>query len=249
MRHATASALLIAFTTISVVAQSSQRKPRPATSVEERTPQVIIAPQPDSPLSVTTSTRWSTPGREIFDLYIVVKNVDGRAVRSYTTRVDSGAGEFRKEQCFIQNIYVPGKVLQTEQTDGKSRFMGIEKGAPYTAFQVSVDYLEFTDGSVWGVDSCQSAEYLAGERAGGQAAIDAIQKMLRERGPDAVVAAIKEGSVSVEEQPGRTSRWEEGFRQGIATINQRILATYQNEGLSEIEAALRKPYDASIGAK
>src|SRR5262245_25289914 len=146
--------------------------------------------------------------------------------------------------CLIQNIYSPGKVLKQEQEDGKSRFLGFAKNVPPPPLQVSIDYVEFTDGSSWGGDSCHSVEFLAGERAGGDAAIKLLRNMLKEQGDQAVIETIR-GGLKVEMPDKQSARWSEAFSRGVETIGYRVMDAYQKEGESEVEVVLSKPYDAS----
>ena len=80
--HILRPAFLVAFIGSCLSAQTEQRPPRSGASRDTQTPQIIVASQPDSALSVSTSTRWAAAGREILDLYIVVKNTYPKSVRS-----------------------------------------------------------------------------------------------------------------------------------------------------------------------
>ena len=173
-----------------------------------QTPEVIIVSQPDSPLLITTTSRWATPGAEILDLYVVVKNRDTKSIRAFTTRIDFYERK-PSEACIVDNIYFPDKVLKQDEGDGKSRFLALKNA---TAIQVSVDYVEFVEGSTWGQDTCQTVEYLAGERAGGDAAIKCFKNLINEKGTKAVVEIIRSGSVSVEKPHSPSARWDEAFR-------------------------------------
>jgi hypothetical protein len=194
---------------------------------------------------VSTSTRWATAGREILDLYVVVTNRDAKSIRAYSTRIDFEQRKQSEERCLIENIYAPGKVIKQEQKDGKSRFLGFEKKIAPSAIQVSIDYVEFADGSAWGQDSCQSVEYLAGERAGGEAALSWFRNLIKEKGTEAAVEAIRSGGVSVEKPYNPSARWDEAFGRGVEIVGRRVMTAYQNEGAAEVDVTLSKPYDAS----
>lgn len=227
------------------MAQAQQRAPLRETPLDAQIPQIIVASQPDSSLSVSTSTRWATAGREMLDLYVVVKNNDAKPVRAYTTRLEHNQSEGQKEMCLIENIYFPGKVLLLDQTQGRSRFIGIAKNAPPPPIQVSIDYIEFADGSTWGQDICQAAEYLAGERAGGKAAIEWLQALIKEKGLEAAMETIRTQSINIEKPYNQSAKWEEGFVRGVGIIRHRVADAFQKEGASEVEVVLSRPYDAS----
>lgn len=142
----------------------------------------------------------------------------------------------------MENVYFPGKVMKQDDGDGKSRFTAT-KNTP--AIQVSVDYVEFVDGSTWGPDTCQTVEYLAGERTGGDAAIKWFKDFVAERGTKAVIEVIRNRNVSVVKPSSTSARWDEGFRFGVEIISHRLLDAYNNEGEAAITVVLSKPYDAS----
>jgi hypothetical protein len=222
--------------------QTQQENPSKAA---DETPPIIIASQPDSPLVITTSVRWAIPSREILDLYVTVTNQDVRSVRSYTTRIDLGTQNGQTKQCPIMNVYFPGKVIKQEEKDGKSRFIAPDKNMPLSPIKVSVDYVEFTDDSTWGQDTCQTVEYLAGERAGGEAAIKWFQNFIREKGMKAALDVIRNRDANIEKPDNPSARWNEAFRQGVEIVGHRIMTAYQTEGEAEVAVVLSKPYDAS----
>ena len=234
-------AFLIVFIASCLTSKAQQNTPSSPDPRDVGVPQVIVVSQPDSPLLLTTSHRWATPSREILDLYVMVKNRDTKSIRAYATRIDFD-GRKLSEACPVENIYFPGKVMKQEGGDGKSRFLD-PKNTP--AIQVSVDYVEFVDGSIWGQDTCQAAEYLAGERAGGGAAIKWFKTLIQEKGIETVIEMIRNRNVSIEKPDSPSARWDEGFRFGVEIISHRVIEVYTKEGDSEVTVVLSKPYDAS----
>ena len=238
-KHGVHFVFLIAVIGNCLIVQAQQKTPSSPGPPDIQTPEVIVLSQPDSPLLVTTSSRWATPGAEIFDLYVVVKNRDTKSIRAFTTRIDFGE---RKPACIVDNIYFPGKVLKQDEGDGKSRFLAVNKNS---AIQVSVDYVEFVDGSTWGQDTCRTVEYLAGERAGGDAAIKWFTNLIQEKGTKAVVEIIRSGSVNVEKPHSTSAWWDQAFRRGVDILSRRVMDAYSREGDAEVAVVLSKPYDAS----
>lgn len=242
VKHGLPVVFLIAVIGSCLTAQAREKTPPSPAPPELQTPQVIVVSQPDSPLLVTTSHRWAVPGVDILDLYVVVKNRDTKSIRAFTTRIDFPDRK-PSEACVIDNIYFTGKVMKQDEGDGKSRFVAT-KNAP--AIQVSVDYVEFVDGSTWGQDTCHTVEFLAGERAGGDAAIKWFKNLIEEKGTKAVVEIIRSRSVSVEKPYSASARWDEGFRNGVVIISRRVMDAHDQEGEAEVAAVLSKPYDASM---
>lgn len=241
VKHGLQVVFLIAVIGSCLTAQEQQKTPSSAGPSDAQLPEIIVVSQPDSPLLVTTSHRWAVPGVDILDLYVVVKNRDTKSIRAFTTRIDFPDRK-PSEVCAVDNIYFPNKVMKQDEGDGKSRFTAT-KNSP--VIQVSVDYVEFVDGSTWGQDTCHTVEFLAGERAGGDAAIKWFENLINEKGTKAVVELIRSRSVSVEKPHSPSARWDEGFRNGVVIISRRVMDAYDREGEAAVAAVLSKPYDAS----
>jgi hypothetical protein len=244
-----------------MVAQSSEKQAPQKSPPPSEIPQVIIKPQPEVSLRVASAkTAWTFPydgtGIEIF---IVVENAGDRPIRAFATRRDN-VGVAGRTTCFLNNLSL-GKILRRGQTDGKSTFQHYSPAAP--APTIWVDFVEFTDNSTWGADECHCADRLAGERAGARAIKDLMLKLLADGGPESVLkllrdydekikAARESGNPVAEEQirlvespSGHSIVFDEGFRFGASSMIGRVVTANQEWGSSEIEAALRRPYDAS----
>lgn len=206
-------------------------------------PKVEVDVQFDSPLRVTASTEWVKMTPDGISLNIKVENVSARAIRAYTTwnrisRDESARG------CFLLNVIKPGKVLQPGQSELRTTWRSYPQKSP-TPLHLSVDFIEFTDDSVWGLDTCQSAETLAGTRAGARFVTERLQKIFAEGGPRAVVRALDSIVEEIEIPPEKSPVWKQGFLAGLKHMLVRVRQFIADSGLIEVEAALKQPYDAS----
>jgi hypothetical protein len=220
-------------------------------------PQTIIRPQPDASLRVASAeTKWAAFSDGI-SIFILVENVGERTIRAFATRRDkTGAGT---SGCFLNNL-MPGKVLRPGQKDGKTTWQGYSQSGPP---MIWVDFIEFADGSTWGADECHCLDRLSGERAGARAIRELLLQLLTKGGPDEVLKFLRERDEKIkaarargdsldEERlssfdppPGHSLIFDEGFRFGASTMIGRVEVANEYWGASEIEAALRRPYDAS----
>lgn len=235
-------------------AQSLPKSPRQLPRPDP--PQTKIRPQPDASLRVASAeTKWATFSDGI-SIFIVVENVGDRPIRAFATRRDTSVAG--RPACFLNNL-MPGKVLRRGQTDGKTTWQGYSQSTP----TIWVDFIEFTDGSTWGADDCHTLDRLNGERAGARGIRELLLKLLTKGGPDEVLKFIRQhdekikaararGDLLVEEglsllepPPGHSIIFNEGFRFGVSTMVGRVQAANDVWGASEIESALRRPYDAS----
>jgi hypothetical protein len=126
---------------------------------------------------------------------------------------------------------------------------------------VRIDYVELSDGTVWGADKCQFGERLDGERNGGRAQREVLLKILQEDGPEAVLKFISDNyekepdrlailrgekpKTPLETPPGHSKTWEAGFAIGARVIVDRVISGNREWGFTEVEVALKRPYDAS----
>lgn len=208
-------------------------------------PKAVIDDQPGAPLVLCVpAMRWAADGA-ILDVYIVVRNEGDRAVTAYGTRAEFESAAGRREECHRFNVLSPGKAIGPGQGDGKSRFLGVAGGAEPKSVRVSLDFVEFADGSTWGGDACKAAESLAAERAAGLATLEELRRLLESGGPQAVVDATRNCETSFGPPEGYAEKLRGAYRAGVQTVCGRVRRSYEQEGLAEIEATLRKPYDAS----
>lgn len=220
------------------VQQNSDTSPTPASSPIP--PQVLVQSQPDSPLQIkSVQTRWVTPNKDGIELHIVVQNTSEKSITAYATRDDNEG----KYPCLLFGAFSPGKALRPRQTDGKSTFRGYTAEAA-TPLKRSVDFVEFTDGTRWGADLCQSGQQISGQRAGAKEAISRMLKVLAESGPTVVLTIARQGMREVLAPEDQPVPWKKGFRVGVSTITRRVLQAEQQWGSAEIEAVLKRPYDA-----
>lgn len=245
------------------LASRARTAPQPVATQDAVAPsQLKILSQPDAPLRIfSAETKWATPedsrSRRSVSIYVVVENIDERNVRAYATRRDLGAPGTPKA-CLSTN-FLPGKVLRPGQKDGLVTWRGPWPSEP--ALAVWIDYVELSDGTVWGSDKCHFAERLDGERSGARAQREVLLKILQGEGPDAVLKFISDNyqneaarqammrgekpKIPIEPPLGHSQAWVEGFAFGARTIVERVVAANREWGVTEVEVALKRPYDAS----
>lgn len=108
-----------------------------------------------------------------------------------------------------------------------------------------IDFIEFTDGSTWGADGCQSAQYLAGARSGARVLAERLENVFANGGAKAVVNSVKEVAGEIEVPVAESNVWQSGFSAGVKSMIDRLRQAVSEGGLPEIEPALKRPYDAA----
>ena len=207
-------------------------------------PKVEVESQPDSFLHITVKTKWVNVSPPGIELALTVKNIStDKAVRAYATR-QAFTVEEPPGGCFLLNAFKPGKVLQPGQSEVRSTWRGypLDSRKPILLF---IDYVEFTDGSTWGADGCESAHYLAGARAGAKALAERLEKELASVGAAALMKSLNEIAGEIDRPVTESPAWQKGFRNGIEIMIDRLREAVSDGGLPEIEPTLKRPYDAS----
>lgn len=280
MRYAAVTLLIAALAASAVRAQSPSREsPPPSSQPKGEGPEVwAVKPQPDSPLRLSVKTywlalklktKWTDPNH--YEIYTSVEDVSDGAVSAYAIRHPPGL----EIPGLCVRIMPHDRVLEPGKSHGRSTWSSFSPSDPVLTYEV--DFVEFTDGTTWGADVCRSAERLAGQRAGADAATvrllgllagggpDAVIEVVKEElegfGPDAVMneavrlglagretKAVKEESSDVSTPPEHSPVWKLGFFIGTKGIAERVRRAVETYGSGEIEHTLRLPYDAA-GAK
>src|SRR5205085_6416571 len=114
---------------------------------------------------------------------------------------------------------------------------------PLEKIKVYVDFVEFDDGTTWGEDKSQSAELLAGQRAGARTALAYLNQGQKEGGLTALNKIGKLSSLPIAPPPNHSAQWLEGFRSGISIIQEQFQSALNIGNLNEAAAILRKPFD------
>ena len=240
MQHLTRSlcAALIAFLTAfsSATAQVAEGR-RAAPSPSNR---VSVRAQAGAPLRIS-SVVDNSDDAETPLVEFVVENVGAQPIHAFWISYDTVAHGFNVT--LGMGINPPGPELILPP--GKRRALAISNGDREKVV-LSVDFVEFADGSTWGADTARYAESLAGERAGARAEAERLVKLLKTGG----LQAVKEAAAEKVDYPDLTpeTRREVSFLMGVRATRGRVLQASEKGGLPAVESALRQPYDMSASS-
>lgn len=241
---AIAISLLAAAAAQSQSADQSMQAAAPDRAAREK-PAAKVQEFADAPLSLSVKTKWATPDQEMLEVYFTVTNVGSRPVRAYAVRVARGVEAQEGGGCFFNSIDRAAKILQPNQSLGRSTWRPVPASDAETPVELTLDFVEFADGTVWGADGCQAAERLGGLRAGARAAKAHFKKRLAEKGLDALVQRLYADDPALGTPEGHSDAWKAGFRGAINTYRERIRQANVEGGLPEVEATLQRPFDTT----
>ncbi len=182
------------------------------------------------------------------DLYspqvdVVIENTSSKDVSSYAIRYDLGFnGELRPGGVEIYQSSIARSILR--QGDSRTLTVGeAHYSLPLERVVVSLDFVEFTDGSTWGADKYSSKELLAGLRAGAHAMTEHLLRALTENGPNALSAELNDTDDHIDGGE-QSPKWLEGFQRGKAFIKERAKHEIRTFSIVEARKALALPIDA-----
>ena len=205
--------------------------------------QLIIREQKNPPLRLSLdkgeSFTATTP-----QLNVLVTNISARPIRAYAVRYDLFADESHSGGADLTNKESMHSVL----LPGHSEVAGIGEGTytkPIDRVEVSIDFVEFTDGATWGPDTYKHGEQLAGMRIGAQTASKLFNKILKSGGPVAVINSIESSGADIVPPSDHSPEWIKGFEIGISAVRERLRHAYTEGGPTRIEMEIRRPFDAS----
>lgn len=240
-----AALCVLAVTAAHTQAQEQGTKSPASGNVERARPAVSVQEVLYAPLQMSGVTKWATADQKMLEVYFTVTNVGGRPVRAYTVRVIYGYETQEGGGCYLNNIDKAGKLLQPNKSVGTSTWRPAQPSDPQPVVELSLDYVEFTDGGVWGSDICQSAERLSGLRAGARKAKAHFKKKLAEKGIDAFLSMLYADDPTLAPPEGHSDAWKTGFRGAINSLRERIRQANVEGGLPEVEDALQRPFDTT----
>jgi len=205
--------------------------------------QVLVKSQPDSPLLVTLSKAKNLQEPEI-DL--LLQNQGDRVVRAYTIGHEVVSEHSKAEGINFRNL----RTVESLFLPGEARAESIEgftqpDSEPIERINIYVDYLEFDNGTTWGLDKFQSAELLAGQRAGARAVLDYLNEIRKEGGAMALTKVGKLNNIPISPPKNQSAQWLEGFRSGSSILEEQFRAVLKTGNLKETETVLRRPFDTS----
>jgi hypothetical protein len=212
-------------------------------------PKVTIEPQMDTPL-VMSAPRIVGGNEEYKEIAFDLINVSDKPIRAYAIKqeVEVAGTSPSGTALFINLDLTNSPRLQVNQlTTTFNTFDLIPSKEAHVS--LSIDYVEFSDGTSWGPDSNKSADCSAGQRAAMLALSKRLRSFLSAGNPDEVMSAIETGAASIEPPADRSDEWKGGFRLARNSIMSHLKRTQAKGGLNQVERELRRFSESSAGGR
>jgi hypothetical protein len=198
---------------------------------------IVQADQGAAPLRIV-HTFVETPSPERTIVRVIVQNQSPKKIRALTITADTR----------IEFLNLTGKasiLLPTQIKTLDITYTGEERPKRVV---VSVDFVEFGDGSTWGADVGNSSDRLAGQRAGVKAERQRLKNILKSKDRASLINMLEAGVPDQPEGAGaikRSEEWQQGYRSAVGSIRYRVRQALQTSNPEQVELELNKPYDTS----
>lgn len=228
-------------------AQAEPQRSRQSDSVSpssSQAPDIVISTMPDAPLQLRVIEGEPIDSYEP-EVKLMIVNTTPQTVTAYSLRYDLVSnGKLGRGGMDLTQFSTAQNALKSGESQETTLGGGAHYSAPIERLVVSIDFVEFGDGSTWGADTYESKECLSGMRAGGRAAVDHLLRVFDAQGYTTFVEQLDRDSIDIPVPPGHSAKWEQGFRRGVSFIKGRTKRDLQKPSFTDVKSALTQPFDA-----
>lgn len=205
---------------------------------------VEVLTQAGVPIAITSINVTSSDTKRPVFTYEIVNSKD-KPISVYAIRHDVTIGTTETSGVSLTSLWSVNSLLYP-QTRSQEEFGGTTYGATVSKVVLSVDFVEFADGSTWGSDSFKMSEKLAGRRAGGRAMLQVFRDKSKAHGLIAVSDDL-EADFSIAPQADKSPLWKDGFGEGVRIVRVRLQHAKRKGGIPALDSELLQPFDLSDG--
>lgn len=214
----------------------------------QQSQEISVEPQQGVPLLIL-NPKINLTDPQLPQIKFELKNRSGKAVSAYTILLKNNKPNSSSEKASVRHLLALSSMLQPN-TSKAEVIIAEDYIEPDASCTLAIDFVEFVDGSAWGIDKFKSAERLAGRRAGFAVEKNRFLKVLKGQGVSALKKAIDDADVaSSETPPGRSQEWGQGFNTGRKMVQIRLQDAHKRGGIPEVELELQSPSDALEGRR
>ncbi|MDQ1638215.1 MAG: hypothetical protein QOF62_1554 [Pyrinomonadaceae bacterium] len=192
---------------------------------------LTIEHQPDSPLQISSSQIDLTYSEPSLEVTLMLASRSVKPIRAFT--IASSVGRDKT-----------GALLITTNTDEqmwqfneiKPITMRKSRAEIIDGVKLSIDFVEFSDGTTWGPDSFNSADDLAGEREGLRLSVQILSQIAKTKGFGGFINNLTSNRSDISIPKGKSLSWERGFQRGAGTVIERLNRAYTKGGPGQLES-------------
>ena len=159
-----------------------------------------------------------------------IQNIANKPVKGYVVWAKG------KHTGKISTNFFPTKSFQPGAFYPEELFLERENIKPDESLSLSIDYVEFEDGSSWGEDAQGQSEHLIGARAGAEVAVKELRSLINNRETAALTALLEKNLVDIDVSLPKTvqsEKWQRGFTNAYKAIVG-VLHNQRGQGHNEL---------------
>ena len=214
---------------------------------QPQAPVIVAHNNPGSPLVISAERQLpkTEPAPEIV---FNVTNVTNKTIIAFAIRVEEAAGQLTPtSKILLQNLELSATdLLPNRSLSNSDTYENVS--SEQHRITLSVDYVEFSDGKKWGVDSLESSEKVAGSRAGLEMLMTRLPETIRATNANEL-ANVLESMGNIEPPPQHSEEWNYGFRWATRSVANRLKRANQTGGLSQVNTELSRFTTRRAGGK
>ena len=206
-------------------------------SFQAPAPVIVARNEPNSPL-VISAEHLLAKTEQAPEVEFNVTNVTNKTITAFAIRFDVASGA----QVVSSVSMVDLELSATDLPPNGSRGFGDtydNLSSSQHRVTLSVDYVQFSDGKKWGVDSVKSAERVAGQRAAIETVMTRLAGNIRAANANDIPNVL-ESLADLEPPPQHSDDWNNGFRGATRSLMYRLKRANQSGGLAGINSELSR---------
>lgn len=218
-------------------AQSGSGMAQQMPSFHPQGPIIVALNDAGSPL-VISAERQLSKTEQSPELAFNVTNVTNKTIIAFAIKLEVASGSRVVTEVSLHNLELSATDLPPNRT--LNNFDSYEnQSSEQHRVTLSVDFVQFSDGKRWGVDSVKSAERVAGQRA----ATETVTKRLlqtRKGGNTTDLGNVLESMANIAPPPQHSDEWNDGFRGAARSLTNRLTRANQSGGLRQVDSELAR---------
>lgn len=215
------------------------------TATQNESPAIVIT-TPKAPLQILSTWIENTAPAN-FRLVLQVQNQSGKGIRAFAVNSLIATSQRQNGNSQFQNITQRASIWQP--TEIRSIEVADSLDDQVRSVKLTVDFIEFADGTTWGSDAENSRDLLAGEREGAKLERQRLIKVMHDEGSAALAKEVEADETKARGDAGdataHSRKWQDGYRQGVAAVRRRLRPAIASGKPDKIKTELSRPFDTA----
>ena len=203
---------------------------------QPQAPIIVARNEPGSPL-VISAERQLAKTEQAPELGFNVTNVTTKTVTAFAIKQEVVSDEKAGTTVYLYNLPLSATKLPPNGVLNEFATYDNLSNSQHRV-TLTLDYVQFSDGKTWGVDSAKSGERVAGQNAATQILTTKLLGVIRDGNAHEDFANALELATNIQPPAQHSNEWNDGFKLAIGTVASRSKRAYQLGGLGRVTTEL-----------